>query len=41
MVYDYVDVDNDGPLESASPEDEFEYDFKTPWRFLGSAGDNY
>ncbi len=40
MVYDYVDDENDGPLESASPEDqsEFSYNFKTPWRFMGSAG---
>lgn len=40
MVYDYVDDDNDGPLESASPpeQSQFSYNFRTPWRFIGSAG---
>lgn len=36
--YDYVNDQNDGPVESASPESEFEYGLKTPWRFMGNAG---
>ena len=38
LIYDFVDDTNDGPLESASPESEFEYDLKTPWRFRGNIG---
>lgn len=40
MLYDYVDNNNDGPVESASPEEDdlLEYTLKTPWRFIGSAG---
>lgn len=41
MQHTYVDGDgNDQLLESASPADqgEFEYKLKTPWRFIGSAG---
>ncbi len=41
MQHTYIDGDgNDQFLESASPADqgEFEYKLKTPWRFIGSAG---
>lgn len=36
IVYDFVDNGNDGALESSSPESTFDYDIKTPWRFIGS-----
>ncbi|MEM6319049.1 MAG: hypothetical protein AAF960_15355 [Bacteroidota bacterium] len=38
IVYDFVDGNSEGPLEATSPESQFEYTFKTPWRFVGSAG---
>ncbi len=38
FIYDFVTDDNDGPIESASPESEFEYELKTPWRFRGNIG---
>ncbi len=38
LVYDFTDegTGNDGALESSSPESTFDYDLKTPWRFIGS-----
>ncbi len=38
LVYDFTDEGsgNDGALESSSPESTFDYDIKTPWRFIGS-----
>ena len=38
FLYDYVNDQNDGPVESSSPESEFEYVMKTPWRFMGNVG---
>jgi len=41
MEHNYVDNDgNNQFIESSSPTDqgEFEYELKTPWRFIGSAG---
>lgn len=40
MLYDFVDGNNDGPIESSSPDEGglFDYSLKTPWRFIGSAG---
>jgi hypothetical protein len=38
ILHNFVDNNNDGTLESASPESEFEYNLSTPWRFIGSAG---
>ncbi|MFK7982254.1 MAG: hypothetical protein AB8G86_19895 [Saprospiraceae bacterium] len=41
MQHNYIDGDgNNQFFESASPTDqgEFEYQLKTPWRFIGSAG---
>ncbi len=38
FLYDYVNDENDGPVESSSPESEFQYDFRTPWRFMGNVG---
>jgi len=38
LVYDFTDegTGNDGALESTSPEGTFDYDLRTPWRFIGS-----
>ena len=38
LIYDFTDAGtgNDGALESSSPESTFDYDLKTPWRFIGS-----
>jgi len=38
FLYDYVNNENDGPVEATSPESEFQYELKTPWRFMGNAG---
>ncbi len=38
FLYDYVNNENDGPVESSSEESTFQYNLKTPWRFMGNAG---
>lgn len=38
LQHDFVADGNDGILESASPESQFDYSLTTPWRFIGSAG---
>jgi len=37
VTYDYTDIDNDGPVTGTSPEGNFEYRFRSPWRVIGSA----
>ena len=38
LVYDFDDGVESGPLEAASPESTFDYDIRTPWRFLANGG---
>jgi hypothetical protein len=38
LTYDYTDQNNNGPIDSESPEGTFEYSLTTPWRISGSAG---
>ena len=37
VTYDYTDADNDGPVTGSSPEGNFDYRFRSPWRVIGSA----
>ena len=36
ILYDYEDPVNGGVFEASSPESTFDYDIKTPWRFIAS-----
>jgi len=36
ILYDFEDPANGGIFEASSPESNFDYDIKTPWRFIGS-----
>jgi len=38
LVYDFDDGTESGPLEASSPESTFDYDIRTPWRFIASGG---
>jgi len=38
LVHDFDDGVETGPLESSSPESTFDYDIRTPWRFIASGG---
>ena len=38
LTYDYTDNGEDFITDAESPEGNFEYTFKTPWRFIGNAG---
>lgn len=38
LVYDFDDGVEMGPLEASSPESTFDYDIRTPWRFIASGG---
>jgi len=38
IVYDFDDGIETGPLEASSPESTFDYDLRTPWRFIANAG---
>lgn len=37
LTYDYTDDNNNGPNTAESPNGLFDYNFKTPWRYIGSA----
>ena len=37
VTYDYTDAENDGPVTGSSPQGNFEYRFRSPWRLIGSA----
>ncbi|MEM1320022.1 MAG: hypothetical protein AAGG75_07165 [Bacteroidota bacterium] len=38
IIYDFTDASGNSRLEGLSPEGNFEYRFRTPWRIIGSAG---
>lgn len=38
ILYDFTDDNNDGALESESPQGNFEYKLRTPFRAIGSLG---
>ncbi len=38
LIYDFTDANGNSRIEADSPEGNFDYKFKTPWRVLGSVG---